>query len=126
MDSPAVVGWFRPLVLLPVSAISGLSPEQLDAVIAHELAHIKRLDCFVNLFQIAIETALFYHPAVWLVSRTLRTERENCCDDVAVRVSGNRAAYVRALTIMEAWRPAPALAAAATGGSLKSRISRIL
>lgn len=126
MDSPAVVGWFRPLILLPVTALSGLSPEELDAVIAHELGHIKRLDCFVNLFQIAAETVLFYHPAVWWVSRSVRLERENCCDDMAVRVCGNASTYARALTLMETWRVAPALVLAANSGSLKSRISRLL
>ncbi len=126
MDSPAVVGWFRPVVLLPVTALTGLSPEQLEAVIVHELAHIKRLDCFVNLFQIAAETVLFYHPAVWWVSRCVRTERENCCDDVAVSICGNPGEYARALTLMETWRAAPALVLAANSGSLKSRISRLL
>src|SRR5213078_4863519 len=65
LDAPAVVGWFRPVVLLPISALSGLTELQLRAVVAHELAHIRRLDAFVNLFQVAAETLLFYHPAVW-------------------------------------------------------------
>ena len=125
-DAPAVVGWFRPVVLLPMTALTGLSAEQLEAVIAHELAHIKRLDCFVNLFQIAVETVLFYHPAVWWVSRRVRAERENCCDDVAVSICGNVAEYARALTLMETWRAAPALAMAANSGALKVRISRLL
>ncbi len=126
VDSPAVVGWFRPIVLLPVSALTGLSIDQVEAVIAHELAHVKRLDCFVNLFQIVIETALFYHPGVWWVSRMLRAERENCCDDVAVAVCGNAGAYARALTLMETWRATPVAALAANSASLKSRISRVL
>lgn len=126
IDSPAVVGWFRPVILLPITALTGLGPEQLEAVIAHELAHIKRLDCFVNLFQIAIETALFYHPAVWWASRTIRRERESCCDDIAVRICGDACTYARALTLMETWRTTPALVLAANSGSLKSRISRLL
>ncbi|MFL6351516.1 MAG: M56 family metallopeptidase [Bryobacteraceae bacterium] len=126
LDSPAVVGWFRPVILLPVTALTGLSPQQLEAVIVHELAHIKRLDCFVNLFQIAAETLLFYHPAVWWVNRSIRAERENCCDDIAVGVCGNACDYAKALTLMEAWRAAPALALAANSGSLKLRISRLL
>src|SRR6266851_5847029 len=65
LDAAAAQGWFRPVVLLPVRALTGLSEAQIEAVIAHELAHIRRLDCFVNLFQIATETLLFYHPAVW-------------------------------------------------------------
>src|SRR5919108_1365571 len=81
---PAVIGWLRPVVLLPASAITGLTPLQLDALLAHELAHVRRYDYLVNLLQSAIETLLFYHPAVWWVSRRVREEREHCCDDVAV------------------------------------------
>src|SRR6185437_5015097 len=123
---PAVMGWFRPVVLIPVTALTGLSPDQLEAVIVHELAHIKRLDCFVNLFQIAAETVLFYHPAVWWVSKAVRTERENCCDDIAVSVCGNPGGYARALAIMEGWRATPALVVAANSGSLRSRVGRLL
>jgi beta-lactamase regulating signal transducer with metallopeptidase domain len=126
VESPSVAGWFRPVVLLPATALTGLSPEQLEAVIAHELAHIKRLDCFVNLFQIVAETVLFYHPAVWWVSRCVRNERENCCDDIAVATCGNVNDYARALTLMETWRKAPDFLIAANSGSLKSRISRLL
>lgn len=126
VDAPAVMGWFRPVVLIPITALTGLSSEQLEAVIAHELAHIKRLDCFVNLFQIAAETMLFYHPAVWWVSRLIRTERENCCDDVAVSVCGNPGDYARALTVMEGWRMSPALVLAVNSGSLRSRVGRLL
>ncbi len=126
VQAPAVVGWFRPAVLIPVSALAGLSPSQLEAVIAHELAHIRRLDCFVNLFQIAVETILFYHPAVWWVNRQIRIERENCCDDVAVMVSGDSLTYARALVLMEDCRHTPQMALAANSGSLKHRVSRIL
>lgn len=125
-DAPAVIGWFRPMILLPVTALTGLSPQQLEAVIAHELAHIKRFDCFVNLFQIAVEALLFYHPAIWWVSHRIRVERENCCDDMAVSLCGNPGAYARALALIESWRAAPALVMAATGGSLKARISRLI
>jgi beta-lactamase regulating signal transducer with metallopeptidase domain len=126
LDSPAVVGWFRPVILLPITALTGLSPQQLEAVIVHELAHIRRFDCFVNLFQIAAETLLFYHPAVWWVNRSIRAERENCCDDIAVSVCGNAHDYAKALTLMETWRATPALVLAANNGSLKLRISRLL
>ncbi|MGA8029381.1 MAG: M56 family metallopeptidase [Bryobacteraceae bacterium] len=126
IDSPGVVGWFRPAVLLPVTALTGLSAEQLEAVILHELAHIKRFDPFVNLFQIAAETVLFYHPAIWWVNRCIRAERENCCDDIAVTMCGDACDYARALTLMETWRAAPALVLAANSASLKSRISRLL
>jgi beta-lactamase regulating signal transducer with metallopeptidase domain len=123
---PAVVGWFRPVILLPLSALSGLSAEQLEAVIAHELAHIKRFDAFVNLFQIGAETLLFYHPAVWWVSRSIRNEREHCCDDIAVTLLGNPLDYAKALTLMEEWRSLPAFALAVNSRPLKSRIERLL
>lgn len=126
LDAPAVVGWFRPVVLLPISALSGLTELQLRAVIAHELAHIRRLDAFFNLFQVAAETLLFYHPAVWWLSKHIRAERENCCDDVALAVCGNPAEYARALALMEEWRVAPSFAMAANRGPLASRVTRLL
>ena len=124
VDAPAVLGWFRPVVLIPLSAMSGLSAAQLEAIIAHELAHIHRYDALVNLFQIAIETVLFYHPAVWWMNRVIRAERENCCDDIAVSVCGNATEYARALATMSSARPGWVLAA--NGGALKSRVSRLL
>src|SRR6266513_2863454 len=126
LDAPAVLGWFRPVVLLPVRALSGLTEQQIEAVIAHELAHIRRLDCFVNLFQMAAETLLFYHPAVWWVSQRIRAERENCCDDEAIVVCGDAVNYARALTLMEEWRTAPALMMAANRGPLAERVMRLL
>jgi beta-lactamase regulating signal transducer with metallopeptidase domain len=126
LDAPAVLGWFRPVVLLPVRALTGLTEEQIEAVIAHELAHIRRLDCFVNLFQIATETLLFYHPAVWWVSQRIRAERENCCDDEAIAICGNAVNYARALTLMEEWRTAPALMMAANRSPLGERVMRLL
>jgi beta-lactamase regulating signal transducer with metallopeptidase domain len=126
LDAPAVVGWFRPVVLFPISALTGLTEIQLRAVIAHELAHIRRFDAFCNLFQVAAETLLFYHPAVWWLSKRIRAERENCCDDVALAVCGNPAEYARALALMEEWRVAPSLAMAANRGPLASRVSRLL
>src|SRR6266404_5727559 len=126
LDAPAVLGWFRPVVLLPVRALTGLNEEQIEAVIAHELAHIRRLDCFVNLFQIATETLLFYHPAVWWVSQQIRAEREHCCDDEAIAICGDAVNYARALTLMEEWRTAPALMMAANRSPLGERVVRLL
>jgi beta-lactamase regulating signal transducer with metallopeptidase domain len=126
LQAPAVIGWFRSIVLLPVAAIAGLSEEQLQSIIVHELAHIQRLDPFVNVFQISVETLLFYHPAVWWLNKRIRAEREHCCDDVAVSLCGNPVEYARALTIMEEWRSAPALAMAANRGPLSERILRVL
>jgi beta-lactamase regulating signal transducer with metallopeptidase domain len=126
LQAPAVIGWFRPIVLLPVTALTGLSEEQLRSVIAHELAHIQRLDPFVNVFQIAVETLLFYHPAVWWLNKRIRAEREHCCDDVAVSLCGNPVEYARALTLMEEWMSAPAPAMAVNRGPLSERIFRVL
>jgi beta-lactamase regulating signal transducer with metallopeptidase domain len=126
LDAPAVIGWLRPVVLLPVSGLTGLSPEQIAAVVAHELAHIRRHDAFVNLFQTGAETLLFYQPAVWWVSGQIRAEREHCCDDVAVSVCGGVPDYARALMLMEEWRRAPQLAMAANGSRLRSRVLRLL
>jgi len=126
LDAPAVLGWFRPVVLLPVRALTGLTEEQIEAVIAHELAHIRRFDCFVNLFQIATETLLFYHPAVWWVSQRVRAEREHCCDDEAIAICGDAVNYARALTLMEEWRTAPALMMAANRSPLGERVVRLL
>ena len=126
LQAPAVIGWFRPVVLLPITALTGLSQDQLESVIAHELAHIKRLDPFVNVFQICVESLLFYHPAVWWLNRRIRTEREHCCDDMAIALCGNPVEYARALTLMEEWRSAPVLAMAANRGPLSERIIRLL
>ena len=126
LQAPAVIGWLRPVVLLPVTALTGLSDEQLQSVIAHELAHIRRFDSLVNLFQIGVETLLFYHPAVWWLNKKIRAEREHCCDDVAVSLCGNAVEYARALTLMEEWRSAPALVMAANRGPLAERIVRVL
>ena len=126
LDAPAVLGWFRPVVLLPVRALTGLTEEQIEAVIAHELAHIRRFDGFVNLFQIAAETLLFYHPAVWSVSQRIRAERENCCDDEAISLCGDPVNYARALTLMEEWRSAPVLMMAANRSPLAERVVRLL
>jgi beta-lactamase regulating signal transducer with metallopeptidase domain/uncharacterized protein YnzC (UPF0291/DUF896 family) len=126
LQAPAVIGWFRPVVFLPVSALTGLSEDQLQAVIAHELAHIQRFDPFVNVFQVCVETLLFYHPAVWWLNKRIRAEREHCCDDVAVTLCGNAVEYARALTMMEEWRSAPVFAMAVNRGPLTERIGRVL
>jgi beta-lactamase regulating signal transducer with metallopeptidase domain len=128
-EAPAVVGWLSPVVLVPVGVLSGLSIAHVEALIAHELAHVKRHDYLVNLLQIGVETLLFYHPAVWYVSRMIREERENCCDDLAVRVCGDRLTYARALTELEALRrgtAAPDFAMTAYRGSLVGRVQRLL
>jgi beta-lactamase regulating signal transducer with metallopeptidase domain len=127
VDVPTAIGWLRPVILIPASTLAGLAPAQIEAILAHELAHIRRHDYLVNLLQSVIETLLFYHPAVWWVSRRIRDERELCCDEIAVRVSGDAVGYARALCELERLRQgAPALAMAASGGSLRARIARLL
>jgi len=124
---PTVIGWLRPAILLPASTLTGLTAQQLEAILAHELAHIRRQDYLVNLLQAALETLLFYHPAVWWVSRQVRLEREHCCDDLAVVVQGDALAYARALAELETLRAnEPQFALAATGGSLLERIERLI
>ncbi|HZW33235.1 MAG TPA: M56 family metallopeptidase [Isosphaeraceae bacterium] len=128
-EVPSVIGWLKPVVLLPVRACTGLSSEQIEAILAHELAHIQRCDYLINGLQVVIETLLFYHPVVWWVSRAIRREREQCCDDVAVSLCGDRFVYARALTAMEALRgraPGLAMAAGSRGSLLRRRILRLL
>ncbi len=124
VEVPATIGWLRPVILLPAGCLTGLSPSQLDAILAHELAHIRRHDYLVNLLQCAVETLLFYHPAVWWASGRIREAREFCCDDLAVAACGNRVAYARALATLEELRPA-SLALAASGAPLLQRIRRL-
>ncbi|WP_342377851.1 peptidase M56 [Myxococcus stipitatus] len=128
VDVPSTVGWLSPVVLLPMSALSGLPSRQLEMVLAHELAHIRRHDFAVNLAQVVVETLFFYHPAVHWMSDVIRVEREHCCDDVAVSASGNSVSYARALTALETLRVQPELlhAMSALGGSLPDRVRRLV
>ncbi len=126
VEVPTVVGWLRPVVLMPASALAGMAPQQIEAILAHELAHIRRHDYLVNLLQTLVETLLFYHPAVWWLSRRIRIERENCCDDLAVSLCGDPYAYAKALADLEELRGDSApLALAANGGSLLLRVRRL-
>lgn len=127
VDVPTVVGWLRPVILLPVAALANLTPEQVESILAHELAHVRRHDYFVNLLQTLAETLLFYHPAVWWLSARVRAEREVCCDESAVAICGDAAGYARALVELENWRVSSStMALAATGGSLFDRVRRIM
>lgn len=123
--TPQVFGWLRPVIVVPAAALVRLSPAEFEAVLAHELAHIRRRDYLVNLVQTVVEAVLFYHPAVWWVSRRIREERELCCDDWAVRVCGDRVAYSKALMKVEE-EESPMMAVAASGTGLKARIARLL
>ena len=125
ISTPVVVGWLRPWVLMPVDALTGLPMEQVTALLAHELAHIRRHDYLANILQSIAEAVLFYHPAVWWISEQIRTERELCCDDLAVEASGDVLVYARALADLDTHRRARLNAVlAADGGSLVNRIRR--
>ena len=127
VDTPSVIGFLRPVILLPVAVLSNLSPGQVEALLAHELAHIRRRDYAVNLVQTAAETLLFFHPAVWWVSSRIREEREHCCDDVAVEVCGEPTAYAAALAELASWRSREiALSVGAAGGPLLARVRRLV
>jgi uncharacterized protein (TIGR03435 family) len=127
VQTPAVVGWLRPVVLVPVGALGGLPPEHVEALLLHELAHIRRHDYLINLLQGVAESLLFYHPVVWWISRHIRVERELCCDDIAVSVSGDAFVFARALEQLESYRPLHrGVAVAANDGSLANRIARLL
>ena len=130
-DMPMVLGHFRPVVMVPLGFLSGLPRDYVEAIVLHELAHIRRSDYLVNACQRLIEGLLFYHPAVWWISRVMRTERENCCDDIVVMLRGNPQGYAKALTALEQSRwerqwPAREAGLAATGGNLMKRVKRLL
>lgn len=126
---PMVVGHMKPLILLPMGLISGIPVNHLEAIIAHELGHIKRNDYLINIFKIIAELILFYHPLTWWFSRIIENERENCCDDISIQLTGNAIEYAKALSNLQEivnnkLLPAPTLFR--NKESLYERISRIL
>ncbi len=121
---PTVIGWLRPLILVPVESLSGMPAEHLAALLAHELAHIRRRDYLVSVLQSIAEAVLFYHPAVWWVSEQIRATRELCCDDLAVAASDDVLIYAQALAALESARVS--MLVAANGGSLAERIRRLI
>ncbi|MBA3403426.1 MAG: HEAT repeat domain-containing protein, partial [Gemmatimonadaceae bacterium] len=128
VNVPLVVGALRPVIVVPASLVTGLTPLQLDMLLAHELAHVRRHDFVVNLVQTVVETLLFYHPGARWLSERIRDERESCCDDIAVAACGSDpASYTEALLVLEESRTAGfGFAAAATGGSLLRRARRLM
>lgn len=127
LDSPAVVGAFRAVVLLPAAVLTQLSTSQIEALLVHELAHFARRDYLANIVQMVLEALFFYHPAVWWISGKVREERELACDEQVIALLKDRTTYVTALAQLEEIRGAkPRLAVAAKGGSLLNRIQRIL
>ncbi|MYM21511.1 TonB family protein [Duganella sp. FT135W] len=127
LASPVTAGWWRPVVLVPAALIGGMPPDLLQALLAHEIAHIKRHDYLVNLLQNLIETLLFYHPAVWWISNRIRVERELIADDIAARQLGEPRRLALALSELERLRFSHhQLAQAANGGNLMQRIQHLL
>lgn len=125
--TPMILGWLSPVVLFPVGMLAGLPPDQVRALLAHELAHLRRQDYLVNLGQCVVETMLFYHPAVWWISGRIRLERERCCDELATSVLDDRRMLAEALvTLAECEFAGLPLAQAASGGSLTERVQRLL
>ena len=121
---PMVLGW-RPIILLPPPT-ERLTTPQLASLLAHEIEHVRRRDYAANLAQLAVDVLLFHHPAARWVSRRVRTEREYCCDDAAVRVAGDAREYSRALAALEDARSDCRLAVAAASGTLLDRIHRVV
>jgi hypothetical protein len=126
VDVPMVIGALKPVVLVPASLLTGMPVGQLELLIAHELAHVRRHDYLLNLLQSFAEVVLFHHPVTWWLSREMREAREQCCDDMAIQALGSPRAYVEALVALEASRTPRLLAAAASGGSLLRRAERLL
>lgn len=128
VNTPMVIGFVKPVVLLPVGLVTGLTTKQVEAVLAHELAHVKRYDYLVNLLQSLVEVVYFFHPALWWLSVRVREEREHCCDDIAIQVCGDKIALVKALAEVASFRSTPvlAMAFASKKGVLLNRVQRIL
>ncbi len=124
--TPMVVGFFKPVILFPAQALSGLRPEEVESILAHELAHVARRDSWSNLTQIVAETLCFYHPAVWWMGRRTREEREMAADDLALKVCSDSRVYVGALLRLAETEMGSRLALAAQGGDLLARARRIL
>ncbi len=131
VSGPVVVGVLRPVILLPITLTTGLTPQQLEAILTHELAHLRRLDHVLLMLQRLLEAVLFFHPAVWYVSRCVSMERENCCDDAVVAAGAPRVAYAELLLKlaedkMLAQCGATALAAGDRPSRLRQRVARLL
>lgn len=126
VHAPLVIGWLKPAILIPPSTVCGLSWQQAEMILAHELAHIRRHDYLFNLLQVVVETLLFYHPVVHWISRDARNEREFCCDDAAMKICGDRVAYLKALAELEEQRLHTSPALAANGGVLWNRAYRLV
>ncbi len=126
--TPMVIGHLKPVILVPIGLLTALSPQEVEAILIHELAHIKRRDYLVNMLQSLLEIVFFFNPAVLWISRLIKTERENCCDDLAVAQDHNKVNYIRALVSCEEYKAfVPPYAMAFPGGkhTLLHRVKRM-
>ncbi|RYE26344.1 MAG: hypothetical protein EOP51_00770 [Sphingobacteriales bacterium] len=127
VDVPATLGFFKPIILLPVASVNNLSTEELEAILIHELAHIKRNDYLLNIIQTVAETILFFSPFAWLISAQIRKEREYCCDDEVLTYTHYPIPYAKALANLETYRTQTlAMGANGSGNHLLNRIKRII
>ncbi len=122
---PVVLGYFKPVIIVPAGMLTGIPQNQIEAIIAHELAHIKRNDYLVNILQTIIEMLYFFHPAVWFISSVVRAERENCCDDIALTVCDESLTYAKALVSVQELNPGKVYSAVAFSGQKKQLLNRI-
>lgn len=129
---PTVIGWLQPVILLPVGFATGLAPAQVECILVHELGHIRRYDYLINLLQSLVEAVLFYHPATWYISRRIRLERENCCDDLVLAFGANRYDYAESLLQLARQSTARielarfGMSAAGKPSELRARIARVV
>jgi len=131
VQTPVAIGMLKPIILFPIGAVNQLSARQVESILAHELAHIRRHDYAVNILQSIVEVVFYFHPAVWWLSGIIRTERENCCDDIAVALNGDSMGYAKALVSLQEMRGGnPMMAMGFMGQASKSqlmnRVKRIL
>ncbi|SDE63372.1 BlaR1 peptidase M56 [Dyadobacter soli] len=126
--TPMVIGTFSPVVLIPIGLLSGFSTAQVEAILAHELAHIRRNDYLINMLQSFVEVIFFFHPAIWWLSEKVRAEREHCCDDIALAVCGDKMSLAHALVKVAEWQATPGLAMAFASKKplLLHRVQRVL
>ena len=130
VNSPMIIGFLKPIVFLPIGLLANLPAIQIESILAHELAHVRRHDYLINLLQSFVEIVLFFNPSVWWISSFIRSEREHCCDDIAIEMTGDELTFARTLANLEDWRIQSRSLAVAFGGNRSSsvlkRVQRLL
>lgn len=126
VKAPITIGFFKPVILVPVGLLAGISPQEAEAILAHELAHIYRKDYLVNILQSFAEALFFFNPGFWWISSMLRKERENCCDDIALSVCDDSLSFLKALTTVEEFKASTPVLSMGFFGSQKALLSRVM